>query len=381
MPIYDPLSKYAPFGVAEEAIRRWRETMDSPAQRAMFHILNNPVHQRLSQLARPPSLFGNERKAVLEELSRIEGTISPYLKQHREMIDRLTETFRFHEQITQAMRPSLDMIASFRAASDVIEKMKGLNSAWALAGNVTLSMQGFARLSDFSSSLHTEVPFSRQVSALLDDELGSSAEDSPDEDDPAARDAAAIVAGMKPELIAFPPSAFSNVLLAAGFNFSLAVSPPIAIEAPDSTAVFDYQHGRVLLIVELALRQFVAHRLQAACGPNWLKTRVPNSLREQWGNRQETERAAGLPVYAPIHYAHLIELRDVIVRKDNWKDTFKEVFRYPEHISVSLERLHPIRLLIAHPRPLPRSAELTLVAEAIHLLRAIDYKGAGQKDF
>lgn len=59
-----------------------------------------------------------------------------------------------------------------------------------------------------------------------------------------------------------------------------------------------------------------------------------------------------------------MDLADVIVQRNNWREAFQQIFPDKAEIEVSLHRLHPIRKAIAHSRPLDHADVLTLISES-----------------
>ena len=229
----------------------------------------------------------------------------------------------------------------------------------------------FSRLSHLSHVVHSEEPFSPTVGKLLENEFGDIG--TPDLSDNAdERDEAAMRAGLKPELIAFPRTAYPRILFSAGFRLSIASVPvPQAVEEADTAAAFDPHHWQMLNELEQRLRQIVEQRLKNLFGSNWARQRVPQTVRERWLVRQQEDRADGRSVYADIQYADFMDLADVITRRDNWREAFQAIFVDPNDIAVSLRRLHPVRKALAHSRPLGRADVLTLVSEATRIFRAL----------
>ena len=277
-------------------------------------------------------------------------------------------------EVARMVEPFRAVIASVSAwEASLTARIAELRKPWALLDHSDQSMMGFARLSRLSDAVHTAAPYSESVGELVANELGGGVEADPYDDTPSERDENAVKAGFNLELITFPPAAYSEVVVAAGFKFHFAPPPvPQAVESASPGAVFDPMHGAMLTGLEQRLRRIVEDRLSGLDGPNWFKHRVSGEVRKKCLARQEQERQADRPVFAPIQYADFMDLADIIGRSDNWSDAFKPIFRNKENFLVSLRRLHPIRKAIAHSRPLGRFDVLTLVSEATRIFSALE---------
>ncbi len=63
------------------------------------------------------------------------------------------------------------------------------------------------------------------------------------------------------------------------------------------------------------------------------------------------------------------------MRTDNWELVFKDVFRRPESVRESLQRLYPIRLCTMHARLITLDDELLLHVEVKRILKTIGVLG------
>ena len=245
-----------------------------------------------------------------------------------------------------------------------------MDTAWLLPELPSASLTGFARLSLLRDSVHTAEPYDETLGEVVADELGTGIEADVD-DEPLARDMSAIQAGLPPELIAFQPSNYHQVIQIAGFSIIRAPTPQ-AVESTEADATFDLEYGMLITQVEQRLRTCVETRLLGIAGPKWIKQQVPPEMRERWEQRQDEERKAGRPVFSLVQYSDFMDLLDVIARSDNWRDVFEPVFRHADDFRESMRRLHPIRQAVAHSRPIGRADVLTLCSEAVRILRALD---------
>lgn len=250
-------------------------------------------------------------------------------------------------------------------------RMKFIERPWMLADNPANSILGFAHLTRLSDALRHSTPYAPELNVLLQEELGEvvtiDGEATPEE-----QDNAAIEAGMRPELIAFPREEYRVIIGAAGLVLNLPPLPiPEPLEGSNPGAAFDPMVMEILRQVETRLRMLVDEMLTRQAGSHWTKHRVPQVIRERWRQRQEEERAKNRPVYAEIYYADLMDLEAVICRGDNWRDSFQDVFPSKLHLSLSLQHLSPIRNDGAHHRPIGMAQRLRLMTEAASILKAL----------
>ena len=290
----------------------------------------------------------------------------------RALLPTLESLQSFASQAAAAIRPvqaHADAIA--RQHSALIDNLAALKVPWMLKDYPAVSVTGFARISRLRALPQELEPYAPSASEIYQDELGDpvpfDADDSPEE-----RESAALDAGLNPELVAFPSSAYPSVLFAAGFEFRLEPLEPPATESGDRTGRFDAGHGELLYHVENRLRATVESKLRGIAGSAWIRTRVPGELRDEWKRRRQKDRDQHRDAYPLIHYADLMHLEAVICRNDNWIEAFAVVFRNKPDFQVSIRRLGPVRNAIAHNRPLPRTDRLTLVSEAHRLFSALD---------
>ncbi len=281
----------------------------------------------------------------------------------------------FSAELPRAIDPYRAVIASVTQwERSLVARMEALKTSWVLPDRFEQSIIGFARLSRLSDAVHTKKPYSTPVAELVASELGDSIETLP-EDSASERDEAALRAGLNSELISFPSETYSEVVLAAGFNFRIPRMPaPQAVESADSGAVLNPNHREVIAEVELSLRDIVEKKLSKLSGQSWIKNRVSQPMRKRWEERQEEDRSAGRPVYSPVQYADFMDLADIIGQSNNWKEAFEPIFKNKDDFIVSLRRLHPVRKAIAHSRPLSRVDILTLVNESTRIFAALGRK-------
>ena len=362
---------------------------------------NHPIFEEFRRTAKVAESLRSLVEAQRWQADKLSKTLrgSEALKfiESQRQIERLTEAqrqadlcFKSLNNLTDPYRPALRQIEVFSAElartiapyqavmgsiakweRSLVTRMEVLKTSWVLPDQFERSITGFARLARLSDAVHTENPYSAPVAELVAGELGDDIEALPD-DTVSDRDEAAVLAGLNPELIAFPRDTYSEVVFATGFDFRFApMTAPQAIESANSSAVPNPIHWQVLSEVEQRLRHTIEKRLEELSGPNWIKKRIPETLRCRWKERQEEDRDAGRSVYSLIHYADFMDLANVIGQSNNWAEAFEPIFKNREDFIISLRRLHPVRKSIAHSRPLDRFDILILVTEATRIFRAL----------
>ena len=346
-------------GLENPAVRAMQQTMQ--AQNALL-----PRNTVLDTLQRETQIL-----EMLSPVNQAAESLRQIMAPYDKALNQIAQQFEFRErELDRVLAPYRTVLASLSEAT-VLKQMEALRKSWILPNFPQQSITGFAHLSCLSEVAHAEDPFSKEASELVASELGSGVQGHlyGDTDD---RDTAAIEAGLNPDLIAFPPSEYSEVLWEAGFKFYLSTPMPIpqAIE-PVEGAVFDSKCWRLMAEVEQRLRSIIETALNKQAGSGWVKRRVSESVRKRWKERQEEDRVNGRTVYALIQYADFMDLADVVSQSDNWREVFEPVFRNREDFVVSLRRLHLVRKAIAHNRPLSRYDVLTLANEATRILTAL----------
>ena len=277
------------------------------------------------------------------------------------------------EQALQLRERDLPAIA---AISETLRDTIGnLNTAYILPEFPRVSIFGFGRLTKLSNTIHTPSPYTRTVSEIVAEEIGAGIDvDTADElTDPLDRDTAAVEAGLQAELIAFPPSAYSQVIYKARFQLSVPADevnsdPTIQSVSHDAP---NPNYYALFVKLENHLRDLIVQRLIQIEGNRWIKRRVPENIRTSWNERIEKERILRRKIFRPIDYADFADLMHIICRRDNWREVFQAVFINKNELQVSFGRLIPIRNAVGHSRPLSRSDVLILVSESTRILASL----------
>lgn len=285
----------------------------------------------------------------------------------------LTSFQRQSATIGQALQLRQEALASISAIDNrILASMSNLNTAYILPEFPRVSMFGFGSLAALSNTVQSPAPFTRAVSETVAEAIGQGLNSKTADDlaDPLDRDSAAIEAGLQVELIAFPPSGYSEVMYEASFRL---IIPHAGVDSAtnnqlDSNAVPSAMYYELISRLENHMRDLIVYRLTRLAGEKWIKQRVPEDIRKEWMTRIGKERSLGRAVRRPIDYADFSDLMDIICRRDNWRDEFHTLFENKNDLQASFVRLIPVRNAIAHSRPLSRSDALILTSECTRLL-------------
>ena len=117
--------------------------------------------------------------------------------------------------------------------------------------------------------------------------------------------------------------------------------------APDEVVKSPYEKIEDL---ESGLRKLISQKLEEV-SKNWLKERLPTGILQEWKIR-ESDRS-DKQLLKPnkiqlINYSHVGELKDIIIKRDNWKDKFKSVFKDEKFLESQINLLIPIRNKVMH---------------------------------
>ena len=124
---------------------------------------------------------------------------------------------------------------------------------------------------------------------------------------------------------------------------------PLELSTPET----NLQAYRILYSLENALRELIIERLEVVHGPRWYKCRLPGDIFQSYKTGRQIERAirwSALIPHHPIYYVDFPSLKKVIERKDNWKDSFEQIFQRKDIFLGQLSAVEPIRNKVAHNR-------------------------------
>jgi len=122
--------------------------------------------------------------------------------------------------------------------------------------------------------------------------------------------------------------------------------------------------------LETKLRECIQTSLEKV-SRNWWKERIPEDVQDRARLRKEGNEKQwpwhaekDLPL---IFYVDFADYAKIIIRRDNWEQVFKQIFREKDIILAKLKELEPIRNAVAHVRDLSQRqlAKLRLYSEDI----------------
>jgi len=276
-----------------------------------------------------------------------------------------------------------ELVKHFKDNQDYLRRAtEAIRSPWLDMQAQMRSVGAFADIQSMGFALQNIPAFDDRLTELLRIDLGDWQDriNFPKEifDNPLARSAFYQERGFDPALTAFPTDAFTQSLDIAGLR---GAPPPIidvydyeeVTEDDEQEAAFartNAAHDR-LQRFETRLRQFIDEQMTRACGDQWIKHRVPGSIRQSWIEKRERARAKGEADHPLIAYADFSDYVPIITQKTNWNEVFEPVFRRPTFVQESFQRLYPIRICTMHARMITQDDEIYLYVEIKRILSAI----------
>ncbi len=149
---------------------------------------------------------------------------------------------------------------------------------------------------------------------------------------------------------------------------------PKPIESANVEVTADPVYREWMTSLERCLRSFVPEVLSMVPGEKSWISRVPMKIRNRWIKRQEEDRVARRPVFAPIHYADFMDLAGIICEERNWSEAFASIFVDRADVMVSFRRIRPVRNALSHSRPLDQADVLTLCNEGGRIFAAMKWR-------
>jgi hypothetical protein len=280
----------------------------------------------------------------------------------------LAEQFRAREIAENLTFPNRGV-----AALALQQSMEKMRTPWLDQQQAMRSIAGFAELQRIGEAVRTRPAFDESLAASLREGLGDWRDLitwRPEIfTDLAARGDFYAQLGFNPALTNFPPPAFKQGLQIAGLEAAQTESEPAEGEE-DGLIRTNAAHDRVQRL-ERSLRRFIDQHLTRAYGPDWPKHQLPNGVCDQWREKKRKAEEVGAEVRPLIEYSDFTDYAGIICKKDNWREVFQSFFRREESVRETFQRLHPIRLDIAHARLITQDDELLLQVEVNRLQKVM----------
>jgi Swt1-like HEPN len=259
-----------------------------------------------------------------------------------------------------------------------------MQSPWMDAQNSMRSIASFIELQGIGQALRSMPAFDDRLAGVLRDGLGDWRQSiewpASIFSDAAARSTFYDDRGFNHGLTDFPAAAFDESMLLSGLKsdaplFADDYGLPIGERGETNEEEEGFRrtnaaHDR-LQRFETRVRRFIDKMMTDKFGDDWTRHRIPEEIYNKWCDKKQKARDNGEPDRPLIAYSDFTDYTIIIVKKDNWNEIFKEIFRRQENIRESFQRLFPIRICTMHARIITQDDELYLHAETTRILRAI----------
>lgn len=104
----------------------------------------------------------------------------------------------------------------------------------------------------------------------------------------------------------------------------------------------------VFRLFEADLRRFIEGKLREKYDDKWVDHIPKEGMIDKWEDKRKRDKERNdeeLPLFA---YADFPHLREIIEKRDNWREVFKPYFKDKEATTSKLKELEPLRIIIAH---------------------------------
>lgn len=335
------------------------------------HLLGDTVGD--SHLASASTTLSSTLAQNEQLRATLEGRfLLPGFAETEKMLDVMRDNFfgslrdRYGNQLPGAQEAMLAMQAPWLDSLRTVQSIRGFAELQAIGGSLSIA-SSFG--DEFSDSLRIDLGDWRDPITTWPQAVFESVD---------ARRGFYVERGLNTDLTDFPDAAFDEGLSIAGVKGD---TPILVVAYGELTSLFiDSEDDKALARTnsahdhvqrfEFQLRKFINQSLTKAVGPDWPKHRLPNGIYDKWIGKKSADkgRKNELPLIA---YADFTEYVDVICREDNWKGVFAATFERKESVRESFQRMHPIRIAIAHARPISNDDELFLYVEVRRLLNVM----------
>ena len=165
--------------------------------------------------------------------------------------------------------------------------------------------------------------------------------------------------------VKLPEPFLSTALITSGLNSPLIHTSayqfpefePIETEGELEERAEDALHRRIvdaydsLLALETGLRELIRALLSEHWGIAWWRQSIPPKVRKDCQERKAQRETPDGLVNDPIDYTFIGDLKDIIMKGDNWNPVFQPVFGNKTELEAVFMWIEPVRKDIAHSRP------------------------------
>ncbi len=294
---------------------------------------------------------------------------------------RLPERTEFGTLIEQARQASAiadTLIASLQSTNAMHSAMESMTQPWLHIEQASQSTAALAKIVAIGDRLSHVLPYEAKLVDSLRPILGDWRDPISFANDamvhPIFRTEFYAEKGLDPTLTDFPVVTFHEGAVIGGLESS---REEVDREFSTDDKEHDTDSARArkafgqLRRFEVTVRAFIVAVMEEAFGEHWIKHKLPKDMRDKWNDNRKAEIDAGRSGRPLIEYADFSDYRMIIERADNWNTAFKPVFRRPEDIRESFQRLNPVRIATMHSRIVTLEDELLLMVETSRILKAI----------
>lgn len=293
-------------------------------------------------------------------------------------LPKLSELTKLTEQAGEAFKITNALTADFERTNALRSAMERMTQPWLNIDHARQSATAFASLVDLGDGIASMPPFDSVLVDHLRPSLG-------DWRDPISLDVEAIInpvvrselyaaQGVDPALTEFTVPAFHEGAVIAGLETPEDVAN-VKTSNDDADDEIEFERAEKafaqLRRFEVAVRKFIVEVMEDTFGEHWMKQQLSKDMRDKWADKRQAEIDAGRPDRSLIEYADFSDYKMIIEKGDNWKGAFKSIFRRPEDVRESFQRLNPVRIVTMHSRIVTLEDELLLMVETTRVLKAI----------
>ncbi|PZQ19299.1 MAG: hypothetical protein DI565_02680 [Ancylobacter novellus] len=128
--------------------------------------------------------------------------------------------------------------------------------------------------------------------------------------------------------------------------------------------------------IERAMRAFVARKLEAAHGPDWVRHRTPGDIFKNAKRKREAALKDGEPNRPLVDFVDIGELMDTVIWAKNWASVFADVFIDAQMFALRVRALNAVRRPAAHSREVDGVQLVELCLQAYRLAAQMKADGA-----